>query len=216
MTITFPRQLPFDPAGMSECWFDLPDATVLSPSGKGLVINVSQVSDPVWKGMFESGILSRDNQAIWSAWHKSLKGGINTFITFDVRRLRPRAYPNANAPGDISGAWDGTVAVSALGLSGALSLADVPPGYLFKIGDRVGLEQSSKYGYYEVLEDTTASGGGTATITVTPNLHTGVFTTSAVCRLWRPWCQFVIDPQSWVEQGGFEITPINFAGFQRL
>ena len=214
MTITYPRAL-VDNAAMAECWFDLAEPVVMQASAKGQLINLSQVNDPVWRGTFQTGILERDKQSIWSAWRKSLRG-TKTFVAYDVRKSTPRAYPNATSAASISGAWDGMAVVSSVGLSGALGLTGLPASYQFKIGDRVGLEQSGKYGYYEILEDVTASGGGAATINVAPFLHTTLFNTSAVCRVWRPVCQFLIDQATWAEQGTVEKTPIAFNGVQRL
>lgn len=213
MTITFPRPL-IDNARMSEAWFDIVDNIAMSPSAKGQFVNISQVNDPVWKGEFKTGILEHQDQAIWSAWKKSL-GGVRQFVAYDVRRSRPYAYPNANASTDIDAGWDGTATVEDLGASGALELSDLPTTYQFKVGDRVGLEAGGYYGYYEVLEDATAVAGA-VTITVTPFLHTTLFTTSAVCRVWRPLCQFILDPASWSEQGTKEKTPVSFTGYQRL
>jgi len=201
---------------MQECWFDLVDNVAFSPSGRNqTLINLTQTDDPVWRGQFLSPLLEHTERPIWSAWHKSLKGGLKAFIAYDVRHSRPLAYPNANASTDIQGGWNGTAAVSSLA-GAALGLTGLAANFQFKAGDRVGLEQSGKYGYYEVLEDALANGSGVGSVTVAPFLHTGLFTTSAVCRVWRPTCQFLIDQQSWVEQGTKEIAPVSFNGIQRL
>lgn len=214
MAITFPRPL-IDNAHMSEAWIDLVDNVAFSASGNGGFINFSQVNDPLWKGTFVTGILDVPTQAVWSAWRKSLRGGINAFIAYDVRKSAPIAYPNAKVPGDIQLTWDGTADVLALGASGALQIGNLPVTYQFKVGDRIGLEQGGHYGYHEVLEDAAAV-EGTVTLNVTPLLFTTLFTTSAVCRVWRPVCQFMIDQSSWVEQGTVENTPVSFNGLQRL
>jgi hypothetical protein len=202
---------------MQECWIDLIDNVAFSPSGRNqTLINLSQTDDPVWRGVFLTPLLAHTERPVWSSWRKSLRGGLKTFIAYDVRHSRPLAYPNANASTDIQGGWNGTAAVTSLAVGGVLGLSGLALNYQFKAGDRVGLEQSGKYGYYEVLEDVLGNGSGVASITVAPFLHTGLFTTSAVCRVWRPVCQFVIDQNSWNEQGTVEITPISFNGFQRL
>lgn len=214
MTITFPRTLPNN-ARMTECWFDIVDNVATSPSGKASFMNRSQISDPIWKGNFITPILERTERPIWSAWRKSLRGGINTFKAYDVRHAAPLAYPGAKVPADVSGGWSGLATVTALGTSGALSLSALPTTYQFKAGDRVGLEQSGHYGYYEVLEDVAAV-AGVVTVSTAPLLHTGYFTTSAVCRVWRAVCQFMIEQNSWVEQGTVQNTPISFSGIQLI
>lgn len=212
MAITYPRQL-INNSRIQECWFDLIDDVAFSPSGRGSKINLTQVNDFIWKGNFKTPPLERSEAPVWQAWHKSLRGGLKTFIAYDIRRANPYAYPAAITPADIGAGWTGTAVVTALGLSGAISLSGLPAAYNFKCGDRLGLEQNTNYGYYECIEDTTAV-AGVATVTVTPFLHTGFFTTAAVCRVWRPWCQFLIG--DWMEQGTVENTPITFTGAQRL
>lgn len=212
MAITYPRQLPSN-VRMVECWFDLVDDLAFSISGKGSKINLSQVNDFLWRGNFKTPPLERDDAPIWQAWHKSLRGGLKTFIAYDVRRANPYAYPAAVTPADIGAGWVGTAVVTSLDLSGAISLSGLPALYKFKAGDRVGLEQNTNYGYYECIEDATAV-AGVVTVTVTPFLHTGFFTNAAICRVWRPWCQFLIG--EWTEQGTVEISPVMFTGAQRL
>ncbi len=213
MAITFPRELPN--YRMQECWFDIADNIAASISGNGTVINLSQTVDPVWQGTFATGILYPDQQALWSAWRKSLRAGLKTFLAYDIRRAAPLAYPFAKVPGDILSGWNGTATVTALGLSGALSLSGLPAAYQFKAGDRIGLEQAGYYGYHEIVEDVAAV-AGVAVVTVTPFLFTGLFTTSAVARVWRPKCQFVIDPKSWTESGVVEPSNVTFKASQRL
>lgn len=213
MTITYPRSLPSN-TRMSECWFDLIDNIAIAPSAKGNFVNLSQTNDPVWQGNFVTGVNERDVRPVWSAWRKSLRGGLKFFVAYDIRHSAPLAYPSAKVPGDISGSWNGLATVAVISGS-LLQLAGLPSTYQFKAGDRIGLEQASHYGYYEILEDVTAT-AGTVTVNVAPFLHSSYFNTSAVCRVWRPVCQFIIDQNSWSEQGTVENTPVAFKGFQRI
>jgi hypothetical protein len=215
MTITFPRPI-VDNIRMTECWFDLVDNVSFSPSQNGNMLNLSQINDPVWKGSFVTPILERDQRPIWSAWRKSLRGGLNTFTAYDVRNRTPFAYPNAKVSTDILTGWAGTAVVVSLGNSGALSLNSLPAAYRFKAGDRVGIEQGGHYGYHEVLEDVAADGGGNVVITVSPFLYSSLFTAGALCRVWQARCQFMIDQTKWTEIGTVGNTPITFSGIQRL
>jgi hypothetical protein len=212
--ITFPRELPS--YHVSECWFDIVDNVTSSPSGKGTKINLSQVNDPVWQGTFATGLLYPGDLAIWSAWRKSLRAGLKTFLAYDVRRRTPIAYPTAKTPADIKAGWDGSAVITSLGLSGALGLSGLPANYQFKAGDRIGMTENANYGYHEVVEDILGNGAGIATVTVTPFLFTGIFSTAAVAQLWQPRCQFQIDPTTWVESGTVEPAPVTFKGYQRL
>lgn len=215
MTITFPRPI-VNNSHMSECWIDLIDNVAFSPSNNGNTLNLSQIADPQWSGTFITPILERSERPLWSAWRKSLRGGLKTFTAYDVRNAAPFAYPTAKVATDIAAGWNGQAVVTSLGTSGLLTLGSLPASYKFKIGDRVGLEQAGHFGYYEVLEDVTASSGGAAMITVAPFLHTTLFTTSAVCRVFRALCQFMIDQSTWSESGAVENAAISFKGIQRL
>ena len=214
MAITYPRPI-IDNQHISQCWFDIVDNVAFSPSSNGNVLNLSQIADPQWAGTFATGILDRTQRPIWSAWRKSLRGGLKTFTAYDVRNSAPFAYPTAKVSTDISAGWGGMAGVTSLGGGGALTLNSLPASYQFKAGDRVGLEQGSNYGYYEVLEDVAAASGNVV-ISVAPFLHTTLFTGGVVCRVFQAVCQFMIDQSSWSELGTVENTPISFKGIQRL
>ncbi len=173
----------------------------------------------MWRFRLSTYTLRPPALAEWISWKNSLRGGLRTFVASDSRRSAPLTYPTATAPGDVSSGWSGTATVTSVGTSGALGLSGLPTAYQFKAGDRIGLEQGSplRRGYYEVLEDVTASGGA-ATVTVAPFLHTGIFTTSATARIWRPTCELVIDWQSWTETEGDIPTfaAISFEAWQKL
>ncbi|HTV69845.1 MAG TPA: hypothetical protein VMF90_15030 [Rhizobiaceae bacterium] len=216
MTITYPRQLP--DYRLQEGTIRLEEGVTYAGSGRnrGPVMNRTRTIEPAWRGRFGTIILERNPKMIWSAWGKSLKGGMKTFVAWDIERPTPIAYPDAAAPEDIESGWNGTATVTSLGLSGALGLSGLPANYQLKAGDRIGLRQTTRYGYYEVLEDVTANGSGVVTVTVTPFLHTTVFTTAAVAWLWRPVCLFVIDWQTWTEQTLVKPTPISFEANQTI
>jgi hypothetical protein len=216
VTITYPRDLPDD--HLAECTFDLPDNVASSSSSKGLVINRSQVVDPTWKAHIQTiqrASFEQADLATWSAWKKSLRG-LKTFVAHDRAVPNPIAYLSAESAADIETGWDGTCTVTSLGASGALALSGAPAGYKASVGDRAGLEQSGHYGYYEILEAVTADGSGVMTVTVAPFLHTTVFTTAAVCRLWRPKCQFALDWNSWSDPRAGQPSSISFDAYQVL
>ena len=215
MTLTYPRELPDD--ALTECTFDLLDNVASSSSSKGLVINRSQVIDPTWKAHVQTRphmSFDQTTLAMWSAWKKSLRG-LKTFVAYDRAVPNPIAYPGAKSPADISTGWDGTASTTVLGASGTMWISG-PANYKVKAGDRVGLEQSGHYGYYEILEDATANSLGAVLVTVAPFLHTTVFTTSAVARLWRPKCQFALDWNSWSDPRTGQPSSISFDAYQVL
>lgn len=213
MAIAFPRTLPN--YRLRRATFRLVDPVVGVSSSSGARVNLTQVADPIW--MFDAETVPHwgNERRTWSAWKNSLRGGLNEFIAYDITRNPPLAYPNASSPEDISGGWDGTAIVTAIGLSGELGLSGLPTGYQFSEGDRIGLEEGGARGYYEIVEDTTAV-GTSATVTVSPHLHAGIFTNAAVARIWQPVAKFVLDWQSWSAEDTIEPTPISFTAYQRV
>ncbi|UUP19502.1 hypothetical protein [Nitratireductor thuwali] len=213
MAPVFPRDVP--DYQTVELTFTLTDSVTSAASHKGAKINMSKVADDVWELAMETNVLEPDRKRIWSAWKKSFRG-LREFLAYDTSRNPPAAYPDATAPGDISDGWNGTAGVASVGASGLLGLSGLPAGYQAKVGDRVGLEQSGHYGYYEVLEDVAADGFGAVTLAVAPFLHTSIFTTAATARLWLPVCKFIMDPRSWSESNVLVPTPVSFKAVQRV
>lgn len=186
--------------------------------GRGLSVNISETAERVWQVEIQTIPLwpQLEPRANWRAWRAKLRGGINLFSTWDVSKPTPLAYPTAAASTDISGAWDGTATVTALGASGALGLSGLPASYVLSAGDYIGLEEGGRYDLYEVATSVTANGSGAVTVSVIPHLRTTVFTTAAVARLWRPVATFIIDPGSWSEGNEVGPSPIFFSGIQRI
>ena len=201
---------------LTECWGELLDNVSSSGFNKGKAVNLSRVTDPIWKFNIRTGLLDLSTEKIWSSWKKSLNGGFTSFLAYDVKRQYLGGYPNATQPSDVYATWNGTAAVDDVGNSGQLTVSQLPANYQAKIGDRVALEQSGYIGYYEILEDATADGSGDLIVTVSPFLHTGVFDENAIARFWRPKCKLIIDWQSYVESGRQEPSPISFVGYQIL
>lgn len=215
MAITYPRSLPENEMRLQECWMDYKENVVNATSAKALFINSTQIANPTWELNVTTGLLTLDQRASWSAWRKSLRG-LKEFLAFDVRCAYPFYYRTARAPGDISSGWNGTATVTSLGTSGVLGLSGLPASYKFGIGDRIGLEQNGYYGYYEVIEDVTASSGGAVSVSVAPFLHTRTFTTSAIARIWQAKAKFRLDWNSYSDSGAKEPIAISFKGAQLL
>lgn len=213
MAIIFPRPLP--DYNLTRGTIRLVDPVASSASHSGAKLNMSQVVDPAWVFEAETMPLWDDERRPWTAWRSSLRGGLRQFIAHDITRNPPLAYPAARTPDDISSGWDGTAIVTSVGLSGELDLGGLPPAYKFRVGDRIGLEEGEARGYYEVVEDAAAA-GTEATVTVSPHLHTGIFTNAAVARLWLPVAKFILDWQSWSEETIGGPSQISFTAYQRV
>lgn len=216
MALTFPRELPHhEEEDVVRATFTLVDAVRSSASHTGSRINRTRTADPTWTLDFEMRPLSPEEKRPWTAWKNSLRGGLRLFIASDITRL-PGGYPNAKASQDVAAGWSGIATLSSLGASGLLGLSGLPAGYRLRVGDRIGIEQSGHYGYYEVDEDVNASGTGAASVTVSPFLHTRLFSVGALARLWLPKAKFVLDWQSWQDDGGGAPSPISFRATQQV
>lgn len=213
MAPIFPRELP--DYRLVKATFALVDAVRSSVSHTGSRINRTRTADPTWTLDVETTPRWPDEKRPWTSWKNSMRGGLRLFLACDVTRT-PAAYPDARTPQDIAPGWSGTASVSSLGASGLLGLSGLPAGYRLSVGDRIGIEQAGHFGYYEVDEDVNASGTGSASVTVSPFLHTRLFTVGAVARLWLPKAKFILDGQSWQDDGGAAPSPISFRATQQV
>lgn len=184
--------------------------------GGGTSIALTETMETVFRVDVQTIPLSPSLRAEWRAWRAKLRGGLDLFSLYDVTKKAPLAYAGAMASSDISASWDGTADVTSLGASGALALASLPANYVVSAGDYIALEEGGRYDLYQASATVTANGSGVVTVSVRPYLRTGIFTASAVARLWRPKATFVLDPASWSESAGVLPSPISFSGTQRI
>lgn len=206
MAIVFPRELPS--YHLTRGSIDLMDNTAVTPSGGGSFLNVTQTNDPVWRLSLETGLLYPETVAEWSAWKKSLRGGLRHFLAADVRRRKPRAHPNLTAlVANIVSMTRTTITINGVNL---------PANFKATVGDRIGLEQNGRFGYYEVVETVQRAGTSNMVLSVEPFIHTSYFNTNATCRLVDAKAKFVIDWQSWSEPETKEAASVSFIGMQRI
>jgi hypothetical protein len=184
--------------------------------GRGTSLALTETMDTIFRVDVQTIPLIEADRAAWRAWKSKLRGGLDQFSLYDASKPTPLAYPNATSAASISGSWDGTADVTTLGASGALALADLPANYVVTQGDYIALEEGGRVDLYQASASITANGSGVVTVSVRPFLRTGIFTTAAVARLWRPKGVFVIEPESWSESAEILPGPISFSGIQRI
>jgi hypothetical protein len=201
---------------LTQCLFEPAESVGRARIGAGVSLALTETMETVFRVDVETIPLSAAERAAWRAWRSKLRGGLDLFSMYDVSKANPLNYPSATASTSISGSWDGTADVTSLAASGVLGLSSLPAGYVLSAGDYIGLEESSRYDLYTVASNVTANGSGVASVSVLPYLRTGIFTTSAVARIWRPKATFVIDIESWSESAGVSPSPISFSGIQRI
>lgn len=207
--------------GLLVCKFNLLFSVSSTSIGGGVRYNVTETAPPSWVVQISTPPFHKESSeiGIWSSFISSLHGGINRFLVNDNFKMKPLAYWTAEASTDVDASWDGTAGVSALTAAGSLSLTGLPAGYVVSVGDRIGLEQTvssvDRYGYHEVTSGGTANGSGVVTVTVMPFIKTGIFTTSATARLWKPIAAFIPDPEYDFDQA-LKYGSLSFNGVQRV
>jgi len=195
-----------------EITFTLDDGTVMSRSGFGKVLNLTNVADPTWRVKIQTGPLDQAGRQIWTSWKSKLRGGLNRFSAYDVSRKVPLKYQGASSPGDIAAGWNGLGSVSAVGTGGAVTINGLPPGYQVAEGDRIALEKSGWTGYFEINTDAVANSSGVAPLVLSPFIDS-YFSVGAVARLWRPRALFIIDWETWQHSAIAAPTPVSFEAY---
>lgn len=212
MSLTFPR--PLHLPKLAECTITLDAGTALASHHGGLRSTVSRIRERVWAGRFETPRLSHEDRIGWQAWAHSLDGGLQRFVAWDTARFLPLAYRGA---GQMPNGWNGNASVTDLSAPSQIVLSGVPAGYQAKAGDRIGLEQTistrAHYGYYEIMADAVAAGGGALTVHIQPFVQP-VFTAGAVAKLLQPLCLFQLTEFSAPQSVDF--PPATFSAVQTL
>lgn len=202
MSITFPRDLPElagDRVLFSQCSFDPSYQQVVSPTRGGLV-QVANFGVDLWTMEYATDAVDYQTGLEYMSWLHSLRGGGRLFKAWHPLRRYPYAYPNGfggmtRAGG---GTFDGTCTLSTIGAQrDTITLTTLPAGLTFRIGDMVSFPMSGGASrcLVRVMEAATASGGGSATLTVEPILPAAA-STGVIATLVKPWCLAVVDAKS--------------------
>lgn len=209
MAITYPRSL-ITP--IRRVTFDLSMFVSRAGPGGPLV----QWRDPLWRAEFESPPLTNTQLGEWRAWWLSLRGGLNKFYAYDPKQEYPLAYPTgvsslSRAGG---GSFDGSSAITAIDAT-TITITNLPAGYRFTAGDKVGLVKTVYRSLHVVLESVTANGSGEATITVEPRIPTSVLGLGSTIQVVRPVCIMRVAADSWSNPTDVDPEGISFTAEQQ-
>jgi hypothetical protein len=207
MPITYPRTLP---AGLiiSASEFKPMFQTVGPERTLGGKVQVVQTGEPYWRCYIESSEVDARQYLTLHAWIATLRGGMKTFLAHDQARPFPQFYRSGGEASVLAltraggGAFNGTFTITSF--PSVYEIRSVTPGSLrapanlaLRVGDYIGIEQSSRYSLHMVVEDVTADASGNFTtgntITVEPNINTTFFAANAVARIIRPLAEFVLE-----------------------
>ena len=158
------------------------------------------------------------------AWFDKLEGGLHAFLAHDEALPWPRTYPLGFAAAgllkqDNVTPFTGAATLSAIAAR-TMTITALPDDFALKVGDYVGLVQSSRYSLHRVVGDVTANASGVATaVPVVPPVNTNLFTTGAAVNLERPLAEFVPDPDTWSGDSYLRMVPgvgVSFGGISRV
>lgn len=195
MPLTHPMDFP--DSILPVCTITLDDGYVQSTYAKGRKGVQSQIIDPLWRGSFSTGGMMPARRGLWESWKNSIMG--RAFLAWDVSYPEPLAYMQGH-PATIAGTWAGGATLTGLTQT-TLSLSGLPAGYQFTEGDRIGLTQNGRRGYYGVIETRACNGSGAiSALAVSPFVNpvgTAIFTTAAAVTVRRPKLLMTMDAGSW-------------------
>lgn len=201
MTISFPREMP-ELAGnrtlINQCEFKPYYQQAIAASRGGLV-QVQNTGATLWSMTFTTAPLEYQQAMEWMSWLQSLRGGARMFKAWHPLRRYPYLYPNGfgaltRAGG---GAFDGTCTLYAIGTNrDKITLSNLPASFAFSIGDMISFPIGSSRCLVQVMEAVTASGGGSAEITIEPTIPLAATAGTTDVTLVKPWCLAVVDAKS--------------------
>lgn len=210
MALPDPRELPFY-AFRKSTW-KFVEGSALNRTSNGRAISVVDQYNPFIMAEFATRALYPNERRQFSAWKNSLQGGLKSFLAYDQSRAFPIAYPGG-VPEIIATTWNGSGITTALSAR-SMQVSGVPSGYVASAGDHVGLVQDGHYTVHEITEGGTATVGEVLTVSFDPYVPLQMFSIGATAVLWRPKARFVLDPESWEDEGGIDFAPITFTGLQ--
>lgn len=214
MAIVFPRVMPDTRMLTSNMRLVRTEAAAALASGATQTI---QLAPPRWRCDYTTRPIRMSERVTWRAWLESLGGALRTFLGTDPLQIWPTAYPGGftgmvRASG---GAFDGTAEASAISET-SLSVVGLPSAFNLAAGDLFGLVQSGRYGLFRVLEPVAASGGG-ATLSFSPPVMSGLFTSGATVNFARPCCEMILDPSTPPDTSAeLSLKSVTFTGIQRI
>lgn len=216
MSITFPRDLPSS-SRIASCVLDLDRQTMRAPTLGGAIQRV-EVGVPLWRVSYETVAMVETEGEAWTAWGASLRGGARLFKAVNPLRRYGLAY-RAGLTGLVRAgtatAFDGTAPISSVGGSlDTLTLTTLPAAYEVKAGDMLSLGYASgAQGLHRVIENATANGSGSVTVTIEPTVKAGG-ASGRTASLVLPWFKAVLEGDVQVRWQSARIARVSFKAVQ--
>lgn len=214
MAITFPRDLPADPAFQAHT-FQLRYQQSYALTGGGSP-QAADIGPPVWEARYQIDTTSRIKTGEWEAWLASLRGGLRTFKGWPPGHRWPMAHPRGFAGLTVSGSpFDGTGNVSAIGAQwDTITINQVPNGFTLQPGDYLSIPVAGRQHLHRVTEGAVASGNA-LTVSVEPTIRPNA-TTGVEVRFEYPYCEMVLISPPTVSGSLHKYASVSFQGVQVL
>lgn len=213
MAIVFPRDFP-SCAHFDRVTFTTQFQHATSVTGGGNP-NVAELGPPMWRGEWSVRTLTRAQYAEWSAWLRSLRGGLKLFKG-RPRYKWPLAYPKGFGGLTVGGSpWGGTGTISLVSAGrDQLTIAGVPLGFKLSVDDYLSFAVGSRQVLHQVIESGTAV-GSSITVTVEPTIRPDA-QIGATVRFEAPYCDMVLIEPPDLGQEVNKSGRFSFTGLQVL
>lgn len=175
-----------DDVGYSDQTFQLVSRQEISRTAGGTTYG-KDLGPAMWQASYTTGPLNSDDALSFEASLNALNGVTGTFDAYDLRRPYPRNYKD--------GAFTDSGKVASVSGS-KIALKDLPANFALKAGDYLSLVVAGRRDLHQIVEDVTASGGGTTSLfEVRPAPWPGTVADIAVT-LKKPACRMALLPNS--------------------
>lgn len=215
MALSFPRDFPTC-ARFERVTFKPQYQQATSVTGGGSP-NVAELGPPMWAGEWSVRTLNREQYAEWSAWLRSLRGGLRTFKGRPPHWKWPRAYPTGFDGLLVGGLqWDGSGAIAAISAGkDTVTVDGVPNGLVLNAGDWLSATIGTRQVLHQITEGGTADGSGVVTVTVEPTIRPTAAVDDVVL-LEAPYCDMVLIDAPDMDLTASKLGSFSFAGLQVL
>lgn len=231
MAISYPRLLPSFVEAV-RCDMRLITVTSRTRTLGGAVV-ATELAPPFWSFEIETPALRLDNKAALKAWWDSLRGGLKTFLAYDMSQPIPLSYDSeaqvtALTRAVVGGAFDGTFEITTIDSSGtALKSVNAvalraPASFALQAGDYISIIQSSRYSLHRIVNNVTSNANGNFStavnddILIEPALSTTLFTAGATANVIKASAEFLPDQERFDAVQTLTETGAVIAGYSKV
>ena len=167
MTLPAAIEMP-NPLMVNAKSFDLNRPQEITPSGSGFITTIDRGS-PFWVAQYTTPPLTSTNEDIFQQFLDQLEGAAGTFLGFDPRRPKPRAYASVGGEPWVANPVTPPRIVGATYSTSLINLDRLTVGAVITRGDYISFQDGNIWRLYRATATMTADGSGLITgLAVTP------------------------------------------------